>query len=134
MTTRTATRNVPTTATGGARSIQVAAIDEKLAYLVEAVSEVKSQVGSLALDVRRFREEYLREHVRLVEQVSAAQRRIDELENAMQRLDRKIDELDLRVQPLIFQARLLGFLGGAVGVLLVGLIWAILTHQVEILP
>lgn len=108
-------------------------IIEKITTLIGTAEKLESSLNSLGTEVSNLRLVYEKEHVRLVEQVSSAHKRIDAIDNSIKSLDTKFDLLETSIQPLKFQSKLLGWVGGAFGMLVIALLWAIFTHAIQLI-
>lgn len=123
---------------------------ERVANMQGDVSEIKNSVKCLDECQHRFERDYLQEHAKVVQESNAAHRRLDEFEKRMKErnadfeyrmTERSKESAALRVQmtaiqesmtPLIAAYRVLAFLGGALGLSVIALIWSLITGQVKL--
>ena len=110
------------------------------AVLLERIENVIEKVDSLSGDIRcnsadfsRFANEYAGAHVEVVESTKNAHKRIDELKMRMDALDASMKRLTDSIHPLIYTNKILTWLAVGFGGSIMALIWAILTHTVELI-
>ena len=110
------------------------------AVLLEKINNVLKEVGEMSSDIRcnsadfsRFANEYAGAHVEVVESTKNAHKRIDELKMRMDALDASMKRLTDSIHPLIYTNKILTWLAVGFGGSIMALIWAILTHTVELI-
>jgi uncharacterized protein YPO0396 len=109
------------------------------AVLLEKINNVLKEVGDMAGDIKcnandfaKFANEYAGAHVKVVERADNAHSRIDELNKRVDALDAAMKKLTDSIHPLIYTNKVLTWLAIGFGGSVIALIWAILTHAVEI--
>jgi len=109
------------------------------AVLLERIGNVIDKVDALASDIRcnagdftRFAKEYEGSHTQVVESTKQAHARIDELKKRMDAMDEAMKQLTQAIQPLIATNKILTWLAIMLGGSIITLIWAILTHTIEL--
>jgi len=110
------------------------------AVLLERIENVLDKVDGIATDVKcnaneftAFAKEYAGAHVAVVEETKRAHSRIDELKLRMDQMDAAIKALTDSVRPLVYTNKILTWLAIGFGGSIIALIWAILTHTVELI-
>lgn len=106
------------------RSIGV--ILERINDLRGDMRENKDQLECLSKEIEDFRLLYTSEHQRVAIQSEAAHRRLDEHE-------KRLKTIEATMPQLVMMGKILTFVGSAVVVSIVGLIWTIITHQVTLI-
>ena len=96
-----------------------------LSVVLERVLEVKVIVDDTAKQLQALRELYLVAHQQIVDQVGQHEKTLGEHHTA-------IKDLQKAVGPLVAAYKILVFISGAVGLSVIALIWAIITHSVTI--
>ena len=109
------------------------------AVLLEKINNVLKEVGDMAGDIKcnandfaKFANEYAGAHVKVVERADNAHSRINELNKRVDALDAAMKKLTDSIHPLIYTNKVLTWLAIGFGGSVIALIWAILTHAVEI--
>jgi hypothetical protein len=100
-------------------------VAERLGALTDVVVEVKDLVKCLDGRLDTFERQYIERHTQVVADVRTHTARLDDYE-------RRLDALEKIVQPLVMYARILSFIGGAAGLSIIALIWALLTGQATV--
>ena len=91
--------------------------------------DLKISNAELAAAVRTLAETYKVEHVKVLKDVAALERRMDVIDDPK---DGKLTKLINEVQPLIFANRIMVWVFVSLGVSVIALIFSILTHQVTL--
>jgi hypothetical protein len=112
---------------------QADVILERITNVQGDVSEIKTSVGCLSKDSQTFQRQYIRDHSEVTMKVSASHRRLDEHELRMKAIEAQMQELRDALHPLIITNRILGFIGGAVGLSVIALIWSLVTGRAILL-
>jgi uncharacterized protein YPO0396 len=109
------------------------------AVLLEKINNVLKEVGDMAGDIKcnandfaKFANEYAGAHVKVVERADNAHSRINELNKRVDALDAAMKKLTDSIHPLIYTNKVLTWLAVGFGSSIIALIWAILTHSVEL--
>ena len=102
---------------------------EKINNVQGDVSEIKQDVKNLSNNYRAFERESIRERANLVGKVNAAQTYAEENRRRIVDIEKKMTEIQNALQPLIATNKLLAFIGGALGISIIALIWALITGQ-----
>lgn len=105
---------------GEDRSIEV-----QLKHIQEDTTDIKACLRKLDKGFSDFKLEYTKEHQVVVNIAEQA------LGKTMEN-ERKIDKLEQRLAPLIQANKIIAWVGAALGASVMGLIWAIITGQVQI--
>lgn len=108
-----------------------AVVLERIEQLREDVCELRRGINDLLLDYQRFRETYVGEHVKVVESSAAAHKRLDQLMDWQRQIEEWREVTQSALRGLELQARIVAFVGSALGVAVIGLLISILTHQVS---
>lgn len=102
---------------------------------IEAVkcdlAEVRGMISELTRDYRSFREAYTKENVPLSLQAAAAHRRLDEHKEVHAKLEVQVEELKKQLTPLVLWGKVVAFVGSAVMLSVIALIWSLITGQVH---
>ena len=118
-------QNTPTQA-------NTAVILEQIKNLADDVKGINERLDRDAQDTRLFRENYIQGHAEVANSVKLAHARIDAHETSIKDIKDAMLRLEKAVSPLIFSNTIMKFLGSAVMLAIIALIWAILTHQVTL--
>jgi len=102
-----------------------AVIVEKIEHLSQDVCELNDTVKENLKEQVEFRIQYAKGHAELVTQVEDHEERIEKLEQLCA-------DLKDAIAPLIFANKAVMFTGSVLMVSIIGLIIAILTHQVQL--
>jgi len=112
---------------------------ERITNLQLDVSEIKKSVNVLDDIQREFQREYLTEHAKVVQEATAAHRRLDEFEKRLEERNKEMDKMRIQMEaiqkaiaPMISAYRMLVFLGSALGLSVLALIWSMITGQVQL--
>ena len=100
---------------------------EKVSNLQEDVSEIKTEVGCLNKNYQAFQREYIKESAELSMKAVSSHRRLDVHEKRMEAIEAQMKEIRDALPPLIMTNRVLAFVGGAVGLSVIALIWSLIT-------
>ena len=111
---------------------QLAILTEQSRQMYSMLKEVHSNVCTLDDKVQTFYTEYKVELVRVVDAATIANKRVDKMEGEITIITSNIEKIQDAIRPLITSYKFLFWLGGVIGLLVVGFLWAILTHQVTI--
>lgn len=110
------------------------AILSKVEELRLDISAVAGKVDGLSANYQAFQINYTGAHVDVVSKTDAAHRRLDDHEKKLFELSKALQEeerLTITICEQVKQMKaIMAWIGGAVGVLVVALLWEILTHQV----
>ena len=106
---------------GEDRSIEVS-----LQHIRDDTTDIKACLRKLDKSLNDFKLEYTKEHQVVVSIAEQA------LEKSMEN-ERKIDQLEQRLAPLIQANKIIAWVGAGVGTAVIGLIIAIITGQVQII-
>jgi len=103
---------------------------DKTALIMEVLSSIKANLidlkigqDALAANYHQFRESYAGEYAKALVRTEEAQKQIDKLEKRM-------GDLELAVRPLVTWAKIAAWISSGMGLMIMALIWAILTHEV----
>ena len=102
---------------------------EKIVNLQEDVSEIKTEVGCLNKNYQAFQREYIKESAELSMKTVSSHRRLDVHERRMEAIETQMKEIRDALQPLIMTNRVLAFVGSAVGLSVIALIWSLVTGK-----
>jgi hypothetical protein len=109
---------------------------ERLDQLRCDVNGLSGELRALADNVQKFELMYTAEHVKVVERLDAAHRRIDDHDKKFVEIDATVKGMQLSVIDMTSQVRqmkaILVWIGGSVGVFVIALLWQIFTHQVAV--
>jgi hypothetical protein len=130
---------------------------ERLDNLKAGQLDIATNLSGVSCNFQNFQLNYAKAHETLAKDTEATMQRVSKIETAMgdmlpvltktetiesrlgvhdaaiKELEKKIGELADDIKPLIFVNRIFVWVGAALGVSIVGLIWGILTHHVELL-
>ena len=109
-----------------------AVIIERLEGLSLILIEIKIALKEAQEQARLFQIDYERRHAILEAQAAAAHLRLDEHEKGLKSMEDAQTATAKIVAGLALQAKLINFIGAALGVSIIALIWGILTHQVAL--
>jgi len=113
---------------------------ERLAYLQKDVTELKTSFSCFSGQLERLERTYLVEHEKLVGKVDSANARIDsalvdiKLQNdRVKELTNNVDALERSVSPLVTSNKIMAWIGSALGLSVIALLWMLLTGQVQLI-
>jgi len=112
--------------------ISNAVLLEKLDNVIKKVDGLSSDMRCNANEFTNFAKEYTGSHTQVVESDKQAHARINELKKRMDDFDDAMKKLTESIQPLIVTNKILSWLAIAFGGSVIALIWAIVTHTVEL--
>jgi hypothetical protein len=101
---------------------QTAVILERIETVRCDISELKVSVMELTKVYQDFVVQYTRAHTELA---STTERNRYDLANH----EKRLEALEALIKPLALQGKILAFIGSALGVLVIGFLWALLTQQ-----
>jgi hypothetical protein len=107
----------------GTPSAQTSVILDRLDVLRCDISELKGSVETLTSNYQEFVVNYTRAHEQLEAKVIIIRERMDDHEIRLKSLE------DL-VKPMVYQSRIIAFVGTTLLITIIGFLWAIFTHQV----
>ena len=113
-------------------SISNAVLLEKINNLIKKIDDITDDIKCNAGDFTKFAKEYAGAHVQVVERAELAHKRIDELNKRVDAMDAAIKQLTDSIHPLVYTNKILTWLAVIIGGSIITLIWAILTHTVEL--
>ena len=102
---------------------------ERITHVQEGVSEIKTEVGCLNNNYQAFRREHIKEIAELSMKTVSSHRRLDVHERRMDAIEAQMKEIRDALQPLIMTNRVLAFVGSAVGISVIALIWSLVTGK-----
>ena len=102
---------------------------EKVSHIQEDVSEIKTELGCLSKNYQAFQREYIKESAELSMKAVSSHRRLDVHEKRMDAIEAQMKEIRDALQPLIMTNRVLAFVGSAVGLSVIALIWSLVTGK-----
>jgi hypothetical protein len=111
---------------------QLILLAEKIGQMSAVLIEVKNAVQARDDMLQKFYTEYKVEHLRVTDMASGANKRLDRVENEIGEVTSNMSKIQEAMRPLISANKFLVWLGAAVGIMVVGLLWAILTNQVMV--
>lgn len=98
------------------------------------MGELKASNAELTKAVNTLAKTYEVEHVRVVSDVDNIRKRLDAIDKPkdgrLDQIEAQLDQITKDLQPLVTANRIMVWIAGALGVSVIGLIWAILTHQI----
>lgn len=102
-------------------------------------NDLKAQLSDISIDVKtligKFNELVIRyetRHVELTANVNEHERRINDLEKKITDIQDEIEAMNTAIKPLIFQAKILGWVAAIGGATIIAFIWSIIIHAVTI--
>ena len=108
---------------------------EKIVNIQKDVSEIKTEVGCLSKNYEAFQRQYIKENAELSMKAVSAHRRLDLHEQRMKAIENQMKEIRDALHPLIFTNKILAFIGSALGLSLIALIWSLITGKaVMVIP
>ena len=102
---------------------------EKISNLQEDVLEIKTDVGCLNKGYQAFQREYIKESAELSMKAISSHRRLDVHERRLEAIETQMQEIRNALQPLIMTNRVLAFVGSAVGLSVIALVWSLITGR-----
>lgn len=112
--------------------ISNAVLLEKINNVLEKVDDLAGDVKCNSTDFSKFAKEYAGAHAEVVGRADHAHKRIDELKLRMDATDEAVKKLTDSIRPLIYTNKILTWLAVGFGGSVIALIWAILTHTIEL--
>jgi outer membrane murein-binding lipoprotein Lpp len=111
--------------------------------ILERIDQLRCDVGNLSgrfdalsAGVEQFKLTYTAEHIKLVDQAVSAHKRIDDHDRRLEAMEAVLRAEQLSAAEISHQVKqmkaILVWVGTAVGVLVITLIWEILTHQMQL--
>lgn len=104
---------------------------ERLEALRCDIAELRVVVDAQSKDYRDFREAYVKAHARVEGQAEAAHRRLDEHELDHVQLEGDVRQLKEQLAPVVMWGKVVAFVGSAVMLSVIALIWSLITGQVH---
>ena len=112
---------------------ETAVLIERLKNLSDDLAKIDRGVSSLDSRFGIFERSYLVEHAKVVNRADDAHSKITDHLRRIERLEASFEALSKMIQPLINTNKIVVWIGGALGISLLGLVWSILTGQVTLL-
>lgn len=100
-------------------------IQERIASIATDLAEIKGSLKCISAQQTTFEKHYIAEHQKLVSKV-------EEHDKDIEKLIVQMNALEKAVTPLIAAHRILVWVASAVGLSIIALIWAIVTHQITL--
>ena len=113
-------------ATSSSQNADIKVLIVEMQGVREDVNEIKRDIKCLSEREAEFERHYTGEHVKVETAASAAHRRLDILEP-------KVSKIEDALHPLMIQARIIVWVATLLGVSIIGLIWAIIVGQAEVI-
>lgn len=108
-------------------------LHERIKNLQEDLDSIDRGISSLNKCFTDFEKSYLVEHGKVENRTEDAHQKLLEHLKRIERLERSFETLDRMIQPLIQTNKAVIWIGGALGVSVLGLIWSIITGQVVLM-
>jgi hypothetical protein len=102
------------------------------AQIADEIKELKARFIEHDKIEREFQAQYWMRHSEVKQSAEASHRRIDKIEVAQAEMHRDYKQLASQIAPLIQAYKILAFLGGAIGLSIIALIWSLITGSVII--
>jgi chromosome segregation ATPase len=109
-----------------------AVLVERMEAVRNDLADIKASIILLTANAQSLSTEYAREHARLADKVAESNARVDRHESKLELIENVLKQLRDDISPLKVMYRINVFVVSGAAVAVVGLIFAILTHQVEI--
>ena len=106
---------------------------ERIESLRCDIAELRGAVDVLTRDYREFREVYVGAHVSLEAKAEAAHRRLDEHINGQKDLENDVKQLKEQLAPVVLWGKIIGFVGSAVMLSIIALIWSLITGELRLI-
>lgn len=110
----------------------IAVVLSRIEALACDVKDLRSEVKTNNLAAIEFREKYYSAHEQSLNMAQRAHERLDTHNERIAAIERECEALNNSVSPLIFANKVLMFVGSALMLSIIGLIVAIITHQVTL--
>lgn len=107
-----------------------AVILERIESLRNDVCQLRNDVKENTTEQQNFRVEYEKRHAQVEQDVEKLKVTSNEHEKDITGLEATVKKLEETIQPLALQSKIIAWIGGAIGLSVIALIWAILTHEV----
>ena len=102
---------------------------ERVANLQEDVSEIKTDVGCLSNNYQAFQRQCIEKGAELSMKAMSSHRRLDDHDTRLTAIEDQMKEIRDALQPLIMTNKVLVFVGSAVGISVIALIWSLVTGK-----
>ena len=106
---------------------------EHLKNLDKGQADIKAIVESLEKEFQAFQRQYIGQYTQMVGRIEMAHARLDKLEPLVEAFRISMETLKNSIQPLITMNKLVIWIAGGVGLSIIGLIWSVITHRVELI-
>lgn len=106
---------------------------ERIESLRCDIAELRGAVDVLTRDYRNFREVYVGAHVTLDGKADAAHRRLDDHDKRHVGLEQEVEQLKNQLTPLVLWGKVVAFVGSAVMLSVIALIWSLITGQMRLI-
>lgn len=110
-----------------------AVLVERLKNLQDDLVKIDQGVSSLNDKFGCFERGYLVEHAKVVNRADEAHARLADHLKRIEMLEARFEQLSKLISPLIQTNKIVVWIGGALGLSVLGLVWSILTGQVTLL-
>ena len=108
---------------------------EKIINIQGDVSEIKIVAERLSTNYQIFQREVVRETAEATMKAAASHRRLDLHDERIKAIENQMKEIRDALHPLIWTNKILAFVGSAVGLSVIALIWSLITGKaVMIIP
>ena len=104
-----------------------------LEHVREDIGEIKENVKSLDKREAEFERMYVKEHTILADKAEDAHKRIDKQEDEISTLKNEVRVICDKLSPIIQGHKIMVFIGAALGMSVLALIWSLITGNVELL-
>jgi hypothetical protein len=111
---------------------QIGVILERIDGISKAMAKLDSILEAVVVNNHNFMTEYATSHAILEQRTSAAHKRIDDITIRLQEATTLIGEMQKILIPLVSTNKILSGIAAAFGVSVIGLIWALVIGQVQL--
>lgn len=112
---------------------ETAVLVERLKNVQDDLVKIDRGVCALNEKLSAFERSYLVEHAKVVNRADEAHAKLTDHLRRIERLETSFEALSKMIQPLINTNKIVVWIGGALGLSVLGLVWSLLTGQVTLL-
>ena len=105
---------------------------ERVGNVQSTVDETARLVADLSKRLQTFETTEVREHAVMDNRITAAHGRLDQQRQSLDDHEKRLDGMDKAVQPLVMMYKVVAFLGSALILSVIALIWSMITGQVQV--
>jgi len=111
----------------------IGAMQSSIITQTESINQLSTDIKKYSNEQNQFAQECIKAHAINDKKASAAHSRLDDHDKQLGILVKWSREIDKLISPLVSTNKIAIFIGGGIGLSIIGLIWAIITGQVTLI-